>query len=46
VQDEESARLLAEWGCDYLQGSLVGLATIERPWGDAVPADRRKNARS
>jgi diguanylate cyclase (GGDEF)-like protein len=26
VQDEEAAALLTEWGCDYLQGALVGLA--------------------
>ena len=45
VQDEASAALLAEWGCDYLQGTLIGLASIERPWGDAVPADRRKTTR-
>jgi diguanylate cyclase (GGDEF)-like protein len=32
VQDEESAAMLAGWGCDYLQGSLIGLATAERPW--------------
>lgn len=32
VQDEEAAQLLAAWGCDYLQGGLVGLAQIERPW--------------
>jgi diguanylate cyclase (GGDEF)-like protein len=31
VQDEEAAKLLAEWGCDYLQGALIGLATAERP---------------
>jgi EAL domain-containing protein (putative c-di-GMP-specific phosphodiesterase class I) len=36
VQDEESAAMLAEWGCDYLQGFLVGSATTERPHGDAV----------
>src|SRR5215208_615376 len=24
VQDEASAQLLAEWGCDYLQGALTG----------------------
>ena len=46
VQDEDSARLLSEWGCDYLQGALVGLATVERPWGDAVQVDRRKTART
>jgi len=32
VQDERAAGMLQEWGCDYLQGALVGLATIERPW--------------
>jgi diguanylate cyclase (GGDEF)-like protein len=32
VQDEETAALLADWGCDYLQGALIGLATTERPW--------------
>lgn len=32
VQDEEAAQLLGEWGCDYLQGALIGLARIERPW--------------
>jgi len=46
VQDEAAAQLLAEWGCDYLQGALIGLATIERPWGHAAPADRRKTTRA
>ena len=32
VQDEEAAKALSEWGCDYLQGALIGLATSERPW--------------
>src|SRR5215813_13311222 len=32
VQNEETAALLAGWGCDYLQGALIGLATPERPW--------------
>jgi diguanylate cyclase (GGDEF)-like protein len=32
VQDEEAARLLSEWGCDHLQGALIGLASDERPW--------------
>jgi len=32
VQNEEAAAILAEWGCDYLQGHLIGLATLERPW--------------
>jgi diguanylate cyclase (GGDEF)-like protein len=30
VQDEEAARLLAGWSCDYLQGALVGLASPQR----------------
>ena len=46
VQDEDSAQLLAEWDCDYLQGALIGLAAVERPWGGAAPADRRKTARA
>jgi diguanylate cyclase (GGDEF)-like protein len=32
VQDEAAAALLTEWGCDYLQGALVGLAGTGRPW--------------
>jgi diguanylate cyclase (GGDEF)-like protein len=32
VQDEDAAAILAGWGCDYLQGSLIGLASTERPW--------------
>ncbi len=31
VQSEEAAQSLAEWGCDYLQGALVGLAKIRPP---------------
>jgi len=34
VQDEETAALLAGWGCDYLQGDLIGRASIERPWAN------------
>jgi hypothetical protein len=45
-QDEHAANLLTEWGCTYLQGKLIGLASIERPWGEVVQADRRKRARS
>jgi diguanylate cyclase (GGDEF)-like protein len=33
VQDEESAVLLRDWGCDYIQGRLTGLASPDRPWG-------------
>jgi diguanylate cyclase (GGDEF)-like protein len=36
VQDEESASLLRDWGCDYIQGRLIGLASSGRPWG--IPA--------
>ena len=32
VQDEEAAVMLREWGCDYIQGRLIGLATPQRPW--------------
>jgi diguanylate cyclase (GGDEF)-like protein len=32
VQDEEAATLLQAWGCDFIQGRLIGLATLERPW--------------
>jgi EAL domain-containing protein (putative c-di-GMP-specific phosphodiesterase class I) len=30
VSDEETAAILVEWGCDYLQGALIGLATEEK----------------
>jgi diguanylate cyclase (GGDEF)-like protein len=45
VQDENAAKMLSDWGCDYLQGALVGLASVDRPWGDVVPVDRRKTVR-
>ncbi len=32
VQDEEAARLLSDWGSDFLQGALIGLASDARPW--------------
>ncbi|WFU40901.1 bifunctional diguanylate cyclase/phosphodiesterase [Bradyrhizobium sp. CB82] len=42
VQDEEAANMLRDWGCDYIQGRLIGLASAERPWGvgagNTVPA--------
>jgi EAL domain-containing protein (putative c-di-GMP-specific phosphodiesterase class I) len=31
VQDEESAQLLVSWGVNYLQGNLVGTASLDRP---------------
>ena len=36
VQDEEAASMLRDWGCDYIQGRLIGLASAERPWGAPV----------
>jgi diguanylate cyclase (GGDEF)-like protein len=38
VQDERAAAILATWGCDYLQGALVGLAATERPWRNSSAA--------
>jgi diguanylate cyclase (GGDEF)-like protein len=32
VQDDDAAKTLRSWGCDYLQGALIGLAATERPW--------------
>jgi diguanylate cyclase (GGDEF)-like protein len=32
VQDEASAAMLRDWGCDYIQGRLIGLASSERKW--------------
>uniref|UniRef100_Q07VA3 Diguanylate cyclase/phosphodiesterase n=1 Tax=Rhodopseudomonas palustris (strain BisA53) TaxID=316055 RepID=Q07VA3_RHOP5 len=32
VQDEPSAIMLRDWGCDYIQGRLTGLASTDRPW--------------
>jgi EAL domain-containing protein (putative c-di-GMP-specific phosphodiesterase class I) len=32
VQDDESAVMLRDWGCDYIQGRLIGLASSQRPW--------------
>jgi diguanylate cyclase (GGDEF)-like protein len=42
VQDEASAALLTEWGCDYLQGALIGTATTDRAWrhGASPPSSR------
>jgi diguanylate cyclase (GGDEF)-like protein len=36
VQDDESAALLRDWGCDYIQGRLIGLASSDRPWNTGV----------
>ena len=32
VQDDAAAAQLGAWGCDYLQGALMGLGGAERPW--------------
>jgi diguanylate cyclase (GGDEF)-like protein len=32
VQDDDSAAMLRDWGCDYIQGRLTGLASPDRPW--------------
>ena len=40
VQDEESAVLLRDLGCDYIQGRLVGLASTDRPWAGTTPASQ------
>jgi diguanylate cyclase (GGDEF)-like protein len=31
VKCEETVAMLRAWGCDYLQGELVGMASFERP---------------
>jgi EAL domain-containing protein (putative c-di-GMP-specific phosphodiesterase class I) len=40
VQGEDAAQLLRSWGCDYMQGRLIGLASPERPWLGEPFADR------
>src|SRR5947199_2089863 len=44
VQDEEAASMLRDWGCDYIQGRLIGLASAERPW--RVPGEAAMPAAS
>ncbi len=36
VQDETAAGMLRDWGCDYIQGRLIGLASAQRPWKSVV----------
>lgn len=36
VQDEDAAKLLQGWGCDYIQGRLTGLAATQRPWATSA----------
>ena len=37
VQNEAAAAMLRDWGCDYLQGALTGLASGDRPWQAGAP---------
>ena len=37
--------MLREWGCDYIQGRLIGLASSQRPWGGAARRCCRRRAR-
>ena len=41
VQDEQTAAILAAWGCDYLQGMYIGCAARDRPALVARPPQRR-----
>jgi EAL domain-containing protein (putative c-di-GMP-specific phosphodiesterase class I) len=34
--------MLRDWGCDYIQGRLIGLASDERPW--AAPIEKTVTA--
>ncbi len=42
VQDETSASMLRDWGCNYIQGRLTGLASSDRPWLAAAPSLSRR----
>jgi diguanylate cyclase (GGDEF)-like protein len=44
VQDDQAAAMLTDWGCDYLQGAFIGLATPERPWALPAGADAKPDA--
>ena len=37
VQDEEAAAMLTAWGCNYLQGRLIGMAMAQPPWRKNEP---------
>jgi diguanylate cyclase (GGDEF)-like protein len=37
VQDEAAAMMLRGWGCDYLQGALIGAASVAPPWTEPAP---------
>jgi len=44
VEDEESRRLLRDWGVDLLQGRLLGRPEIYEPAADAKPSPRARAA--
>jgi diguanylate cyclase (GGDEF)-like protein len=46
VQDEESAALLQGWGCDYIQGRLIGLASPVRTRDPMVQTGAPKPAQA
>jgi len=41
VQDESSAKMLAAWGCDYMQGALTGRATLHHPWSHGAELEAK-----
>jgi len=36
VQDDAAAAMLVGWGCDYLQGALIGAPSVAPPWAAAA----------
>ena len=46
VQDEETAAILAAWGCDYLQGMHIGCAAPDRPALVACSLQQRQTSLS
>ena len=36
VENEEDSKLLSDWGVDYLQGRLYGMAESTSPWGEPL----------
>ena len=50
VQDDEAAGMLRDWGCDFIQGRLIGLASSQRSWkpvsaSNALPSSRQARCR-
>jgi EAL domain-containing protein (putative c-di-GMP-specific phosphodiesterase class I) len=41
VQDDASAKMLAAWGCDYLQGALTGRAMLHHPWSRSAEPEAK-----